>query len=307
VLQPLRASLKGVAIGCGVNPRYGLIDPYWMALACVDEALRNVVAVGADPAQAAILDNFCWGDPRLPDRMAGLVRAAAGCYDAALAFGAPFVSGKDSLNNEYRAADGTRTPIPPTLLISALALVPDVRRSVTMDLKQPGSAIYLVGVTRDELAGSHYAEVQGRPAGETGVPKVDLALAPRLFAALHGAIGSGLVRACHDLSEGGLGVALAEMAIAGDLGARIELKRMPQHGSQDEATLLFSESPSRFLVEVAPEHTRAFEAALAGLPVAPIGVVERKRELVIDGLESAEIVRAAVSELKAAWQGTVVV
>jgi phosphoribosylformylglycinamidine synthase len=307
VLQPLRASLKGVAIGCGVNPRYGLIDPYWMALACVDEALRNVVAVGADPAQAAILDNFCWGDPRLPDRMAGLVRAAAGCYDAALAFGAPFVSGKDSLNNEYRAADGTRTPHPPTQLVTARALGPDVRRSVTMDLKQPGSAIYLVGVTRDELAGSHYAEVQGRPAGETGVPKVDLALAPRLFAALHGAIGSGLVRACHDLSEGGLGVALAEMAIAGDLGARIELKRMPQHGSQDEATLLFSESPSRFLVEVAPEHTRAFEAALAGLPVAPIGVVERKRELVIDGLESAEIVRAAVSELKAAWQGTVVV
>ena len=150
------ARTLGLALGCGINPRYGQIDPYWMALACVDEALRNVVAVGGDPRQTAILDNFCWGDPRQPDRMAGLVRAAAGCYDAALAFGTPFISGKDSLNNEYRDASGARTPIPPTLLITALAIVPDVRRAVTMDLKEPGNYVYLVGETRDELGGAHY-------------------------------------------------------------------------------------------------------------------------------------------------------
>jgi phosphoribosylformylglycinamidine synthase len=123
-----------------------------------------VVAVGGDPRQTAILDNFCWGDPRQPDRMAGLVRAAAGCYDAALAFGTPFISGKDSLNNEYRDASGARTPIPPTLLISALAIVPDVRRTVTIDLKEPGNHVYLVGETRDELGGSHYEDRDNAPS-----------------------------------------------------------------------------------------------------------------------------------------------
>src|SRR5205085_11962457 len=83
---------------------------------------------------------------------------AAGCYEAAVAFGTPFVSGKDSLNNEYRDASGARTPIPPTLLITALALVPDVRRAVTMDLKEPGNYVYLVGETRDELGGAHYED-----------------------------------------------------------------------------------------------------------------------------------------------------
>ncbi|NTU84029.1 MAG: phosphoribosylformylglycinamidine synthase subunit PurL, partial [Chloroflexales bacterium] len=188
VLRPLPQSLEGIAIGNGVNPRYGRIDPYWMALAAVDEALRNVVAVGGDPGRTAILDNFCWGDPRQPDRMAGLVRAAAGCYDAAVAFGTPFISGKDSLNNEYRDATGARVAIPPTLLISAISHVPDVRRCVTMDLKEAGDALYVVGATRDELGGSHLAAVAGRePAASVEVPKVDLAAARAAFAALHGA------------------------------------------------------------------------------------------------------------------------
>ncbi|MEO7910858.1 MAG: phosphoribosylformylglycinamidine synthase subunit PurL, partial [Roseiflexaceae bacterium] len=292
VLQPLRSTTLGLALGCGINPRYGQIDPYWMALACVDEALRNVVAVGGDPRQTVILDNFCWGDPRQPDRMAGLTRAAAGCYDAALAFGTPFVSGKDSLNNEYRDAVGARTPIPPTLLITALALVPDVRRAVTMDLKEPGNLIYLVGETRDELGGAHYDE---RPttnderstaseSAPSSVPKVDLETAPKIMATVHTAITSGLVRACHDLSEGGLGVAAAEMAIAGALGLWLDLSAAPRTpGLDDDATLLFAESPSRFLVELRPDDVPGFEAALAGLPCARIGEVTIAAELVIEG------------------------
>ncbi|MBK9711502.1 MAG: phosphoribosylformylglycinamidine synthase subunit PurL [Kouleothrix sp.] len=323
VLQPLRQTTLGLAIGCGINPRYGQIDPYWMALACVDEALRNVVAVGGDPRQAAILDNFCWGDPREPDRMAALVRAAAGCYDAALAYGAPFISGKDSLNNEYRGADGRRTPIPPTLLISALALVPDVRRTTTMDLKEPGNYIYLIGETRDELAGSHYGErpttndqrqmiSEDAPSsfafGRSSVPKVDLEVAPRLFAALHAAIAGGLARACHDLSEGGLGVAAAEMAFAGMRGLRLDLRAAPRRdGLDDPATLLFSESPSRFLVEVRPADAAAFEAALAGLPIGRVGEVTDGGELSIAGLGGEELLRAGLADLKAAWQGTTVV
>lgn len=296
VLQPLRSSTKGIAVGCGINPRYGEIDPYWMALACVDEALRNIVAVGGDPAQTAILDNFCWGDPRQPDRMAGLVRAAAGCYDAALAFGTPFISGKDSLNNEYRAADGTRTPIPPTLLISALAIVPDVRHSMTMDLKEAGNLLYIVGETRNELGGAHYE-------GGSGVPQVDLERAPRHMAAVHNAIAGGLVRACHDPSEGGLGVAAAEMAFAGNYGLRIRLNAIPRSPEVERNDYaLFSESPSRFLVEVRPADQAAFEALLAGLPYAQIGDVTEARELVISGLGGDEVLRTDLARLKAAWQ-----
>jgi phosphoribosylformylglycinamidine synthase len=323
VLQPVRSIYQGIAIGCGINPRYGQIDPYWMALACVDEALRNVVAVGADPRHAAILDNFCWGDPREPDRMAGLVRAAAGCYDAALAFGAPFVSGKDSLNNEYRDAEGRRTPIPPTLLITALAIVPDIRRAVTMDLKEPGNYVYLVGETRAELGGSHYADVRSENRDwrlddeqaqspisilQSSVPQVDLASAPRLFAALHGAIKAGLVRACHDLSEGGLGVAAAEMAFAGGRGLCLDLQQVRRAPNMnDDAVLLFSESPSRLLVEVRPGDAPAFEVALAGLPFGRVGELNRGAELAIVGCAGGEVLRAPLAELKAAWQGTTVV
>ncbi|MEN9934858.1 MAG: hypothetical protein RLZZ387_1437 [Chloroflexota bacterium] len=308
VLQPLHSSPRGIALGCGINPRYGQIDPYWMALACVDEALRNVVAVGGDPGQVAILDNFCWGDPRQPDRMAGLTRAAAGCYDAALAYGAPFISGKDSLNNEYRDAQGVRTPIPPTLLISALAIVPDVTQSVTMDLKEPGSLVYLLGLTKPELGGAHALDAGMLAAEGLAVPRVDLEQAPRLLASLHAAIRAGLVSACHDLSEGGLGVAAAEMAIAGGLGVELDLAAAPRaEGVTSDASLLFTESPTRLLVEVRPEHAAAFEAQLTGLPVARVGVVTSEPQLVARGLGGAEVLRTPVEELRAAWQGTPVV
>jgi len=323
VLQPLRHIAQGLALGCGINPRYGQIDPYWMALACVDEALRNVVAVGGDPQRTVILDNFCWGDPRQPDRMAGLVRAAAGCYDAAVAFGTPFVSGKDSLNNEYRGASGERTPIPPTLLITALAITPDVRGAVTMDLKEPGNYVYLIGETKDELGGSHIADYKLQIVNselardnlqftihnsQSNVPKVDLEVAPKILAAVHTAIASGLVRACHDLSEGGLGVAAAEMAFAGALGLRIDLRAVPRPaGLDDEFVLLFAESPTRLLTEVRPADAAAFEAALAGLPYARVGVVVADAALAITATSGGEALQANVAELKAAWQSTTVV
>src|ERR671912_1249127 len=151
VLCPLVRSWRGLAVGCGINPWYGEIDPLPVALLAVDEALRNVVAVGADPARTAILDNFCWGNPHLPDRLGGLVRAAQGCHDAAVALRVPFISGKDSLFNEYRLADGSSRPIPGTLLISAIGIVPDTRYVTSMYLKRPGSLVYLFGVTGDDL------------------------------------------------------------------------------------------------------------------------------------------------------------
>jgi phosphoribosylformylglycinamidine synthase len=313
VLQPQRTSSAGVALGCGINPRYGRIDPYWMALACIDEALRNIVAVGGDPSQTVILDNFCWGDPREPDRMAGLTRAAAGCYDGAVAFGTPFISGKDSLNNEYRDAQGNRVAIPPTLLISALAHVPDVRQTVTMDLKEPGSRIYLIGMTRADLGGAHAldAGLVLTPAnGEISVPRVDLAVARQTFAAMHTAIQRGLVRACHDLSEGGLAVAAAEMACAGGYGMVLDLRAIPLTNEPaqdakpapfDQSIRLFAETPSRFLVEIDQHHANAFEAALAGIPFAPVGRVAAEPELrIMEGTD--EVLQTDLITLKAAWQ-----
>jgi phosphoribosylformylglycinamidine synthase subunit PurSL len=299
VLQPLPTTTRGLALGCGVNPRYGRLDPYWMALAVVDEALRNVVAVGGDPGRCAILDNFCWGDPRRPDRMAGLVRAAAGCYDAAVALGTPFISGKDSLNNEYRDAEGNRVAIPPTLLISALAEVPDVRRCVSMDLKQAGNQLYLVGATRAELGGSHLHAVSGTDELDGQVPQVDLAAARTTFAAMHRAISAGLVRACHDLSEGGLAVAAAEMAIAGDLGLELDLGQM--EGPADPEIRLFSETPSRFLVEVRPEDAAAFAAELAGVPLTLLGTVRAESNLALRAGAST-LLTLAVADLRHAWQ-----
>lgn len=290
-----------LAIGCGINPRYGLLDPYWMALACCDEALRNVVAAGGDPYKTSLLDNFCWGDPRQPDRLAGLVRAAVGCRDVAKTWSTPFISGKDSLNNEYRDEQGQRVPIPPTLLISALAVVPNVSQAVTSSLQEEGNLLYLVGRTRNELGGSHYLLLHGELG--TNVPKVDLIQARRTFRALHTAIQSDLVRACHDLAEGGLAVAVAEMAFGSTLGADLDLATaIMDEDSQNDAIILYSETPSRFLVEVHPKDSAAFGSMMEGVEVALIGFVTAEPMLRVDGVDGSEILREPIADLKAAWQ-----
>jgi phosphoribosylformylglycinamidine synthase len=298
VINPVLGSWRGLAIANGINPLYGDIDPYWMAANAIDEAVRNAVAVGADPKRIAILDNFCWGNVNDPAVLGSLVRAAEACRDVAIAFGTPFISGKDSLNNEYRSAD-RRISIPGTLLISAMGLVPDIRQCVTMDLKEAGNDLYVVGVTKDELGGSHYNLVTGASGGT--VPKVDLQLAPRLYAAVHVAITGGLVRACHDASEGGLAVALAEMAFAGGVGADVtDLKAI---GNRLTDTIrLFSESPTRFIMEVKPEHAEALKSIFAGLPMTKVGVTVKETRLRIAGANGEWLIWSKLDELKGAWQ-----
>jgi phosphoribosylformylglycinamidine synthase II len=306
VLRPLATGgHRGLALGCGISPYYGQIDPYAMAWAAVDEAVRNVVAVGADPDCIALLDNFCWGSPSIPDRMGGLVRAAQGCHDAALAYGTPFVSGKDSLNNEYVDPQGVKRPIPPTLLISSMSIVPDVREAVTMDLKAVGNLIYVVGETRAELGASLYYRLHGGMGMSVPAPVPD---AVETMRALHGAMRQGLVRACHDLSEGGLAVAAAEMAFAGRLGLEIDLSDLPRAADVDsDAVALFSESSARFLVEVAPQDAAAFEEALAGWSAAQAGQVTDDGTLRVRGLEGAVVIEAPIEDLLHAWQETEVV
>jgi len=241
-----------------------------MAVSAVDEAIRNLVCVGADPGRVALLDNFCWGDPNDLYELGALAEACRGCYEAALHYRAPFISGKDSLNNTYLDRDGRRVSIPGTLLISAIGIVEDVTRCATMDLKAAGDRVYLLGETKDELAGSLFEAIVGSDVvhrlSATTTPALP-AHAPTLYAALHRAIQSGLVRAAHDCSEGGLAVALAEMAQAGELGIALEAV-----GHQRLEVALFSESNGRVVVEVAPEHTSAFEQMMRGLPYAMIGI-----------------------------------
>jgi phosphoribosylformylglycinamidine synthase len=275
-----------------VCPAYGELDPYAMAWAAVDEAFRNLVAVGADPDQVALLDNFCWGNANLPDRLGALVRCAQGCHDAALAYNAPYISGKDSLNNEYLGADGQRHAIPGTLVISALGIVPDVNLTATLDLKTPGDALFLVGETRPELGGSHYNLLHSIAGGTVPQPNDG---APETLRGLHRAVSGGLVRACHDLSEGGLAVALAEMCLAGRLGAEIK--------DAQSVETLFSESLTRFIAEVRPEDRTAFELTLqmAGAPFAFLGTVSADGRLRIPC--GAQTIDLPVSDLERAWRG----
>jgi phosphoribosylformylglycinamidine synthase subunit PurSL len=303
VFRPRLESNAGVVVSNGFNPSYSAIDPYWMAACAIDEALRNLVAVGGDVKRAAILDNFCWGDPQDSQELAGLVRASQACYDIAKGFGVPFISGKDSFNNTWRDVDGTLRSIPRTLLISAIGVIEDVNRTVTMDLKQAGDYLYLVGDTRDELGGSHLWRVLNQ-ASRGRVPHVHTTRALENFDLVHQAITKGYVRACHDLSEGGLAVALAEMCFAGGLGADVDLHRVVIAGTPlPTVSLLFSESASRFLVEVPAVARQGFEALLRD-SASCLGRVTRAKFLRIREGKRV-VVREPLTRLRQAWEGDV--
>ncbi|MFQ6137018.1 MAG: phosphoribosylformylglycinamidine synthase subunit PurL, partial [Candidatus Hydrothermarchaeales archaeon] len=292
VLKPLYDSWRGIVISNGLNPEYGKIDPYWMAASAIDEAIRNNVAVGG--RRVALLDNFSWGSPEKPDRLGGLVRAARACYDIAVGFETPFISGKDSLYNE-----STGGPVTPTLLISAVGIIPDVRKAVSMDMKKPDSLLYIVGETHDELGGSHYYKIHGYLGND--VPKVKAKKAKRSMDAMTKAIALGLVRACHDLSEGGMGVAVAEMAFSGDVGAEIRLEKVPIGQSMREDHILFSESNSRFLVEVGKRDKDGFEKAMKGNVFAFIGRTKMEKKLEIYGPKGL-LISSDLETLRESWQ-----
>jgi phosphoribosylformylglycinamidine synthase subunit PurSL len=301
VLQPIREKTRGIVVSCGLNPRYGLIDPYWMAASAIDEALRNLAAVGGDISKAALLDNFCWANPDRPEVLGGLVRASEACYAIAKEYSTPFISGKDSLYNEFTKDDGTIVAIPPTLLISAVGVIDDVEKTVTMDLKQPDSLIYLIGTTLDELGGSEYYALHGFLGND--LPRVNARIGKSIMINLHKAIKAGVVNAVHDLSEGGLGVAIAEMAFAGNLGVEIDLSAVRAGDFKlSDDKLLFAESNTRFLCEINRSDKDKFESIFGKLPIAQIGNTNRGDRLAVNGLNGRKIVDARLNLLKEAWQ-----
>jgi phosphoribosylformylglycinamidine synthase len=303
VVAPVRGSRRGCVVACGLCPRYGLIDPYWMAASAIDEALRNCVAAGADIERIALLDNFCWGSPDRPDQLAGLVRAAEACYDMGSKYRVPFISGKDSLYNEFKTASGESLPIPPTLLISAVGTVEDVSHTTTPDFKAAESLIYVVGETFEELGGGEYFRRHQGLGRE--VPHVDPARARRAMVLVGSSIRQGLVEACHDVSDGGLGVALAEMAFAGGLGCRVALRKVPgSRRFRRDDMLLFSESNSRFLCEVPARKRGQFEQMATGLRVrcAAVGRTSESRQLKVDGLSGDPVVNLDLAEAQTVWR-----
>ena len=303
VVQPKLNSQRGLAISCGMNPLYGDIDPYWMALAGIEEAIRNLICVGGRSDRIALLDNFCWGDCTRPETLGPLVRASQACYDGAMAFEAPFISGKDSLNNEFACKDGTQISIPSTLLISAMSLVDDINKCVTMDLKRASNLLFIVGETKNELGGSHYYKIGGYIGAN--VPKLDLGKAPRIAQLISKAIAGGLVVSCHDCSEGGLAVALAEMAFAGGLGIEADLQGLPKSKDCCRAdSQLFSESNSRYVVEVEPENYDAFARLMLNLPFGQIGKVTDNNMLVVKAQDGTTVIQSDIDSLKQAWQKT---
>ncbi len=292
VIKPLERSWKGISISCGMNPRYGKIDPYWMAASALDEAVRNNVALGG--RRIALLDNFTWGNPEYEDRLGGLVLASKACYDVARVYGTPFISGKDSLYNESPLG-----PVAPTLLVTALGVLPDVRNAVTMDLKKDGNAVYLIGVTRPELGGSEYYRLGGFLGAS--VPRLEAERTADAYRHLTSAIDAGLVRACHDLSEGGLGVAAAEMAFTGDLGLEVDLSSVPAVAGMRDDLILFSESNGRLLVEVPDGRKDAFEATMKGARFKRVGSVTSDYRLSVSS-RIGLVIDEPLDELIAAWK-----
>ncbi|HLE86328.1 MAG TPA: phosphoribosylformylglycinamidine synthase subunit PurL, partial [Candidatus Brocadiaceae bacterium] len=300
IVTPVLGSKKGIIVSNGMNPRYGDIDPYNMAASAIDEALRQIIAVGGSLEQVALLDNFCWGNTNKPDRLGSLVRAAQACYDIAVAYGTPFISGKDSLNNEF-VTDKETIVIPPTLLISAISVMNDVRNAVSMDIKEPGNLVYLIGLTRPELGGSHYYHIYGYKGNN--VPKVDAVLGKKIMNTISRATRQRIIRSCHDCSEGGLAIAASEMAFAGGYGITLNLSAIAADGSiQRNDILLFSESNTRFIVEVRPEHQKQFETLVKDIPCSLLGKVTTKPLLKIYDLNNKLIVNETIHDLKEAWQ-----
>ncbi len=295
VLKPLDDSLKGLTISCGMNPNYGKIDAYWMAASAIDEAIRNNIAVGG--RRISLLDNFTWGNPEKPERLGSLVRACQACYDFSVAFKAPFISGKDSLYNESPLG-----PVTPTLLITAVGVIPSIQSTVSMDLKNPGNLLYIIGETFNELGGSEYYKLKGFLGAS--VPKVKMGKAKRTFRAVTQAIDEGMVKSCHDLSEGGLAVTAAEMAFASGYGLELDLREVIGKDLVRSDFVLFSESNSRFLIEVAQAEREDFEELMKGKNCALIGEVTKEQKLLIHGLNGKIVVDAPLETLRRSWKKT---
>jgi phosphoribosylformylglycinamidine synthase subunit PurSL len=306
VVRPDLQGREGVVISHGICPKFSAFDTYHMMAVAIDEAIRNNVATGGSLQKMALLDNFCWSDPILSEKnpegsykLAQLVRANKALYDYTTFFGTPCISGKDSMKNDYMFQD-IKISVPQTVLISALSVIRDIGKVVTVDFKEAGDVIVIVGTTYPEMGGSEYFAEHGLLGNIP--PKVRASVAKRTFVALERAIRQGLIRSCHDVSDGGLGCALAESSFAGGLGVDISLSSAPAKDIFRDDFLLFSESASRFVVSVRERDLPSFERMFRLVPYGIVGMTRRGREFRVRGLRGDVIINLPVEGLLNAWQ-----
>jgi phosphoribosylformylglycinamidine synthase len=321
VTKPVPGSPRAVVLSQALYPWYAEGHPYNMAAAAIDGAVRAAVAAGGDPDYLAILDNFCWTESNDPVRLGQLKDAARACYDTAVAYGTPFISGKDSMFNDFQGYDASGVPakisVLPTLLVSAIGVMRDAYRAVTLDAKAPGDHVYVLGETREELGGSEYywmlAEEQGMEHIGRAFPEVRAAANLKLYRKLHEAIGRGLVASAISVSRGGLAIALLKTALGGRLGLDADLAKIPGAaggGTKKDAKklsdtgALFSESAGRILVTVAPERADEFEKAMKGVACARIGEVTKNERVRVAGRETKTLVNLTLKDAARAYQET---
>ena len=291
---------KLMSLALAILPEWGKTDPYAMGTGTVDETVRQLVLAGTNPDKIALLDNFCMGNPECPTELGRIVECAKGIREAALAYGAPYVSGKDSFYNYFETEDGP-VNIPVTFLCSGFGVVEDASHVHGSSLRRSDSVLFLVGNTEDEMGGSVYARVKG--VKDCKVPQTDCAANFAIYKQYYDkALTQGLVLSAHDLSEGGLAVAAAEMAFSGKGGITLNLDALPTVGGwKNNAVPCFGESTGRFLVEVDPDMADEFAAAMAGTPCARIGSATTDGKLTITA-GGATVLQAEIAELKSIWK-----
>jgi phosphoribosylformylglycinamidine synthase subunit PurSL len=312
VVKPVLGSKKGVVISQGLNPSYSDIDTYNMAAAAIDTAVRNAVAVGASLDRIALLDNFCWCSSTEPERLGQLKRAVQACYDTAVAYGTPFISGKDSMFNDFKGFDENGKPVkisvPPTLLVSSIAVMDDVRNAVSLDAKMPGDVVYVLGENFEELGGSEYfamvgEQLRGRRFIGNNVPDVRLAENKMLYRKFSQALNQGLVASSQSVHRGGLAVALAKTAMGGRLGMEVSLGELRDIEMRDDFAL-YSESQGRLVVTVNPEYASEFENVMKEERVARIGTVRKDDRFVVYGKTGKAVVETNVNDMLHSYKST---
>jgi len=291
VIKPVFNSDRGVVLSHGLCPSYSDIDTYHMAACSIDTAVRNAVAVGANIDYLALLDNFCWCSSSDKARLGQLKRAAEACYDTAVSYGTPFISGKDSMFNDFKGYDDKGNPtiisIPPTLLISSIGVIEDIYKVVSLDFKFAGDYVYLLGETNDELGGSEYYSMLDEIGNN--VPRVDAARNKRLYRAYYRAIQKNLISSGLAIGKGGLGVALAKKAIAGQLGVKVRISDLLGRDIDRIYTALFSESQGRLLVSVNPENAAEFEKEMLGQSIVKLGEVTKNSNFVVKDIVNLDL------------------
>lgn len=310
-IRPILNSNKGVVMSYGLYPTYSDIDTYHMAAASLDTAVRNVIATGGNLDKVCLLDNFCWCSSTDPFRLGQLKCAAKACYDYAIFYQTPFISGKDSMFNDFVGFDKEGKPIkisiPPTLLITSIGIVDDVTKVVSLDVKQPGDLIYLLGETYDELGASEYfamySDEQKKKYIGNNVPKVDAKRNKRLYQTFSWAIRKELIASSISVGRGGLAVALAKIAMGGMLGILVSLRNLPGKASRDDC-ILFSESQGRIIVTIDPKNKKKFEKIMEGNSFALIGKVLENKSIIIKGLKGRVIVRTDIDEASKSYRKT---